>query len=67
MLYWGDVRNAAWLTLIGLGGALTAYGRVLENRGKERAGQRWKWGAAVVYAIFFVWAGSVFLGIWSAG
>lgn len=65
MLYWGDYRNAAWLGLLGTGGACTAYGRILENRGRMDVGRRWKWGAAAVYAVFFVWAGTVFFRIWS--
>lgn len=64
MLYWGDYRNAAWLSLIGTGGGLTAYGRVLENRGRAAAGRRWKWAGAVVYALFFAWAGTVFIQLW---
>ena len=59
LLYWGDYRNAAWLALIGAGGGLTAYGRVLEGRGQEESAQRWKWVAGVSYAVFFVWAGIV--------
>lgn len=59
MLYWGDYRNAAWLILLGTGGAFTAYGRVLTNRGAEQQAHRWKWVGGLVYAIFFLWAGTV--------
>lgn len=59
--YWGDYRNATWLALIGTGGGCTAYGRVLALQGRETASHRWKWGGAVFYAVFFVWAGSVLL------
>lgn len=61
LLYVGNDRNAAWLALIGLGGGLTAYGRVLEARGRSVAGRRWKWAAGAVYGVFFLWAGSVLL------
>lgn len=59
MLYWGDYRNAAWLALLGLGGGLTAYGRVQENQGAQQEAQRWKGAAGLAYGIFFLWAGSV--------
>ncbi len=59
MLYWGDYRNAAWLALLGVGGGLTAYGRVLENRGAAQEAQRWKWGGGLAYGVFFLWAGTV--------
>ncbi len=59
MLYWGDYRNAAWLTLIGTGGGLTAYGRLLDSQEAPEAGRRWKWAAGVVYGVFFLWAGAV--------
>jgi len=65
MLYWGDYRNAAWLLLIGTGGALTAYGRVLERRGDADVGRLWTWAGAFVYAVFFVWAGTVLFQIWT--
>jgi hypothetical protein len=61
MLYWGEYRNAAWLALLGTGGGLTAYGRVLENRGQVQDAQRWKWAAGLVYGVFFLWAGTVLL------
>lgn len=61
MLYWGDYRNAAWLALLGTGGGLTAYGRVLENRGAEHRAQYWNWAAGLVYGIFFLWIGTVFV------
>jgi hypothetical protein len=61
MLYVGLYRNAAWLTLLGAGGALTAYGRVLERRGDEPAARRWKWAAGLAYGAFFLWAGTVLL------
>lgn len=61
MLYWGDYRNAAWLVLLGTGGGLTAYGRVLANRGAKQTAQRWKWAAGFVYGAFFLWAGVVLL------
>jgi hypothetical protein len=64
LLYGGDYRNAAWLALIGTGGALTAYGRVLDGRGQTRRAQRWQWAAGAVYAVFFVWAGSVLVRFW---
>jgi hypothetical protein len=67
LLYGGDYRNAAWLGLIGTGGALTAYGRVLEARGAAGTAQWWKRGAAVLYAVFFVWAGSVLVRFWMGG
>ena len=63
-LYGGHYRNAVWLALIGTGGGLTAYGRVLESRGRAAAGQRWQWAAGVVYAAFVVWAGAVLMGVW---
>jgi len=59
MLYWGEYRNAAWLALLGTGGGLTAYGRLLDNRGAAQTAQRWKRAAGVVYGIFFLWAGIV--------
>jgi hypothetical protein len=64
MIYGGHYRNAVWLALIGTGGGLTAYGRVLESRGRAAAGQRWQWAAGVVYAAFVVWAGAVLMGVW---
>lgn len=67
MLYWGDYRNAAWLVLLGTGGALTAYGRVKENQGAEEEAQRWKGFAGLVYAVFFVWAGTVLVRLWLGG
>ncbi len=66
-LYWGDYRNAAWLGLIGTGGALTAYGRVLDQRGQENRAQQWEWAAGAVYAVFFVWAGTVLFELWMGG
>lgn len=60
-LYWGKYRNAAWLVLLGTGGAFTAYGRVLANRGAEQEAERWKWFGGLVYAGFFLWAGTVLL------
>ncbi len=63
-IYWGDYRNAAWLGLIGTGGALTAYGRVLEERGQEVQAQRWQWAGGVAYGVFFVWAGTVLIRVW---
>lgn len=62
LLYGGDYRNAAWLALIGAGGACSAYGRVLAGRGQDRVAQRWHWGGALFYAAFFLWAGTVLLG-----
>ncbi len=59
MLYSGLYRNAAWLALLGTGGALTAYSRVLENRGVEQAAHRWKRAAGLVYGVFLLWAGAV--------
>lgn len=64
LLYWGDYRNAAWLALIGTGGGLTAYGRVLEERGQNETARRWKQAAGAAYAVFFVWAGIVLLKAW---
>ncbi len=61
MFYWGEYRNAAWLALLGTGGGLTAYGRVLENQGEAQDAQRWKWAAGLVYGVFFLWAGTVLL------
>ncbi len=61
LVYWGDYRNAAWLGLIGGGGACTAYSRVLEGRRMAARAQRWQWVGAVFYAAFFLWAGSVLL------
>jgi hypothetical protein len=61
LLYWGDYRNATWLSLIGAGGACTAYGRVLEQGGQTVRAHWWKRGGAVFYAVFFVWAGTVLL------
>lgn len=61
MLYVGLYRNAAWLALLGTGGALTAYGRMLEARGAEQAGQRWKRAAGLAYGVFFLWVGAVLL------
>ena len=59
MLYAGLYRNAAWLALLGTGGALTAYGRLLRNRGAAQKAMRWKRAAGLVYGIFFLWAGFV--------
>ena len=64
LLYWEDYRNATWLALIGTGGALTAYGRVLEGRGDEMRAQRWQWVAGGVYGVFFLWAGIVLFRAW---
>lgn len=66
LLYAGDYRNATWLALIGGGGALTAYGRVLEGRGDQARAQRWQWAAGGVYGVFFLWAGFVLLRAWWA-
>lgn len=62
MLYVGLYRNAAWLALLGTGGALTAYSRVLKARGAGQTAQRWEWAAALFYGAFFLWAGVVLLG-----
>lgn len=59
MLYWGDYRNAAWLGLLGAGGGLTAYGRVLDHRGEADRAAWWKTAGGLVYVVFFVWAGVV--------
>lgn len=59
LLYWGDYRNAAWLGLIGAGGACTAYGRILRERGQREGATTWEWVSAVFYAAFFLWAGGV--------
>lgn len=67
MLYWGDYRNAAWLVLLGLGGALTAYGRVQEERGRDERAQRWQMAAGIVYGVFFVWAGMTLIRAWISG
>lgn len=67
MLYWGDYRNAAWLVLIGIGGGLTATGRVKESAGEGREARRWKRAGALAYAVFFVWAGTVLLRTWMGG
>lgn len=61
LLYWGDYRNATWLSLIGAGGACTAYGRVLVRQGRGARARWWKRGGAVFYVVFFVWAGTVLL------
>lgn len=63
MLYWGDYRNAAWLGLLGMGGGLTAYGRVLKHRGHVERAKHWTTGAALFYLVFFVWAGTVLLRV----
>lgn len=63
MLYAGLYRNAAWLALLGTGGGLTAYGRLLESRGAEQMAQRWKRAAGLVYGLFFLWVGAVLLGM----
>ncbi|MFB6271508.1 MAG: hypothetical protein ABEL51_01305, partial [Salinibacter sp.] len=57
LLYWGNYRNAAWLALLGTGGAFTAYARILEHRGASQVASRWNGAAALVYGIFFLWAG----------
>jgi hypothetical protein len=67
MLYWGAYRNAAWLALIGTGGGLTAYARVLEARGQDRRARRWSWASGVAYAVFFGWAGTVLVRAWLGG
>jgi len=61
MVYVGLYRNAAWLALLGLAGGCTAYGRHLEQRGRAAAATRWKRISGVVYGVFFVWVGTVFL------
>jgi hypothetical protein len=61
MLYGGLYRNAAWLALLGTGGALTAYARVLETHGAEQTTYRWKWAAGLAYGVFFLWVGAVLL------
>lgn len=61
LLYWGDYRNATWLVLIAAGGGCTAYSRVLAARGQGTRAQWWEWAAAALYAVFFVWAGTVLL------
>lgn len=61
MLIAGQYRNAAWLGLLGVAGGCTAYGRVLQRRGRGTLAKRWKWASGVVYGVFFVWAGTVFL------
>lgn len=58
MLYWGEYRNVVWLILIGMGGACSAYGRVLSHREKEE-GELWQWAGALFYLVFFLWAGTV--------
>lgn len=64
MVYGGHYRNAVWLILIGTGGGLTAYGRVLEGQGRGEAAQPLQWAAGAVYAVFAVWAGTVLLRVW---
>ena len=64
MFYGGHYRNAVWLILIGTGGGLTAYGRILEGRGRDEEAQPWHWAAGAVYAVFVVWAGGVLLRVW---
>ncbi len=61
MLSVGQYRNAAWLGLLGFAGGCTAYARVLERRGREAIAKRWKWTSGVVYGVFFLWVGTVFL------
>lgn len=64
MLYGGHYRNAVWLILIGTGGGLTAYGRVLEGQGRDAKAQRWQWAAGAAYAVFLIWAGAVLVRVW---
>lgn len=64
MFYGGHYRNAVWLVLIGTGGGLTAYGRVLEGRGRKEAAQPWQWAAGAVYGVFVLWAGTILLRVW---
>jgi hypothetical protein len=61
MVYWGDVRNAAWLVLIGAGGGCTLYGRLLHRRGEEEAAGTWKVVGAAFYLVLLAWAGWVLL------
>lgn len=64
MLYWGDYRNAAWLVLIGVGGGLNAYGRLLEERGAADRAKTWQWAGGLVYAVFLGWAVYVLIQGW---
>lgn len=64
MLYGGHYRNAVWLILIGTGGGLTAYARLLEERDRAEDAQSWHWAAGAVYAVFGLWAGAVLLRVW---
>ena len=61
MLLAGQYRNATWLALLGCAGGCTAYGRVLTQQNRGRTARRWRWASGILYAIFFVWAGTVFL------
>jgi hypothetical protein len=61
MLLAGQYRNAAWLGLLGCAGGCTAYGRVLTQQGRARAAKWWNRASGVLYAVFFLWAGTVFL------
>jgi hypothetical protein len=61
LLLAGQYRNAAWLGLLGAAGGCTAYGRVLEQRGRTTIARWWKWASGLLYGGFFVWAGTVFL------
>ncbi|WP_263788503.1 hypothetical protein [Salinibacter grassmerensis] len=61
MLLAGQYRNATWLGLLGLAGGCTAYGRVLARRGRAQTAKWWRWASGVLYAAFFLWAGTVFL------
>jgi hypothetical protein len=63
MLHVGLYRNAAWLVLLGTGGALTAYGRMCKHRGDKRAARRWKRAAGLTYGVFFLWVGTVLLSM----
>ncbi|WP_157942148.1 hypothetical protein [Salinibacter altiplanensis] len=61
MLLAEQYRNATWLGLLGCAGGCTAYGRVLTQQGRETIAKRWKWGSGLLYATFFLWAGTAFL------
>ena len=61
MLLAGQYRNAARLGLLGCAGGCTAYGRVLTRRDRAQAAKWWNRASGVLYAVFFLWAGTVFL------
>lgn len=67
MAYWGDYRNATWLGLIGIGGALTARGRLMEAQGNPAAAAWWQRAGGVAYGVVFVWGAVVLVRSWLGG